>query len=149
MTKLKTGERAQLKKLIRRVVQAALKAEEAPACAEVSVVIADDELLHELNSTYRSVDAPTDVLAFSQFSGADILSEAPEEQALPLGDVLISLDRARAQACQFGHCLEKEVAFLTIHGVLHLLGYEHDNPEAEARMMSRTRELLQLVELRE
>ncbi len=105
------------------------------------MVIADDELLQRFNRQYRGIDAPTDVLSFPQYDdpgSVDWCSEAPV-----FGDVVVSLERALAQADEYGHPLERELGFLVAHGVLHLLGYDHQTAEDERRMMSRTEEILE------
>ncbi len=102
----------------------------APANAELTVVIGDDEQLHELNQQYRSVDAPTDVLSFPA-GYTD-----PDSDALYLGDVIISLPRAQAQATAGGHTLSDELQLLVVHGVLHLLG--HDHGEADEKLIMQT-----------
>ena len=88
----------------------------------VTVVLADDGVLRELNRTYRKIDAPTDVLSFNLDD--DLVAADPDE--LPLGDVYISLERARQQAAEAGRPLQAEIEHLAVHGVLHLIGYEHD-----------------------
>jgi len=113
---------------LRAAVQAGLDAENHPQ-AELTVVIAEDETLQELNRTFRGVDAPTDVLSFG--------GEAPGFVAAPdaadyLGDVVISYPRAQAQA--IGHSVDAELALLVIHGVLHLLGHDHLDPDAKEAM---------------
>ena len=91
----------------------------------VSILITDNEEIHGLNLEYRGKDAPTDVLSFPLFDEDGILDE--EE----LGDIVISLERALAQAEEYNHSLKREVAFLTAHSMLHLLGYDHENGEQE------------------
>lgn len=106
--------------------------------AEVSVVFADDAYIHELNRDYRGKDTPTDVLSFALNEGAepDIIG-GPEETLL--GDIIISLDTAARQAEDFGHSLERELAYLTVHGMLHLLGFDHE-AEAEKIVMRQKEE---------
>lgn len=99
---------------------------------EVNVIIADDRYLHELNRRYRHRDRPTDVLSFSFLDTSGEEREGDGEYAV--GDIYISLDRAEDQAAEAGHSLDREVALLAIHGLLHLLGYDHEH-EAEARLM--------------
>lgn len=100
--------------------------------AETSLVICDDEMIHEFNRDYRGKDAPTDVLSFSQDEGEGLsLGEAGDY----LGDIMISLDRAKAQALEFGVSLEEELARLAIHGTLHLLGFDHERSEADEKKM--------------
>ena len=127
-------------------VAAALAAGSAEDDASVSVVIADDELVRELNETHRGLDEHTDVLAFSFTHEGDYYGEEPPEAAgeggfvLPpgesesLGEVIVSYPQARRQAEGAGHSLERELAVLLIHGVLHLLGHDHMEPGDEAIM---------------
>lgn len=123
-----------------RVAEAVLAAEQVSDQATLAVTLVDDAEIQALNSQYRDLDAPTDVLAFAAQEGVPLVL-AP---GLPveLGDVVISLDTARRQAEALGHALAAELALLTIHGCLHLLGYDHDAPEAQARMWARQAELL-------
>lgn len=105
--------------------------------AQLSVVLTTDEEVHELNRAYRGVDRTTDVLSFAQREGEDSDLNDPL-----LGDVVISMDAVQRQATDYGHSLEREVAFLTVHGILHLLGWDHERPAEEARMMAKTEEIL-------
>ncbi|MGB9619798.1 MAG: rRNA maturation RNase YbeY, partial [Armatimonadota bacterium] len=109
-----------------------------PDDTEVSVLLADDESIRALNKQYRGVDAPTDVLAFSQLEGEDFGREGGNV----LGDVVISVETAHRQAQDHGHSLEDEIDLLLVHGLLHLLGYDHEKPEDERRMFLRQDELL-------
>lgn len=111
---------------------------------EVTLVIAGDELLHQLNRTYRYIDAPTDVLSFP--ANADAESEemfvsAPEALNY-LGDVVISFPTAERQAAAAGHPVADELCLLAVHGVLHLLGYDHASEEEEADMWARQSQIL-------
>ncbi len=121
-----------LKMLIRRAVVATLEHEQYENSCEVSVTFTDDEGIHALNLRYRQVDRPTDVLSFplTDYSGE---SEEPlaDEPEVSLGDIVLSLERAKAQAELYGHSFEREVAFLCVHSVLHLLGYDHETGEAD------------------
>lgn len=91
---------------------------------EVSVVLADDEYIHQLNHQYRGKDCPTDVLSFALNEGEEPeIIDGPE--VVLLGDIIISLETATRQAEEYGHSLERELAYLTVHGILHLLGYDH------------------------
>ena len=104
--------------------------DEYPLVEEVSLVFADDPSIRELNSYYRGKDKPTDVLSFSMLEGD------ASELSRSLGDVVISLDTAKAQAKKNKHSISDEVATLIIHGLLHLLGYDHENTtKNEAKMM--------------
>lgn len=113
--------------------------------AEVSVLLTTDAVVHELNHTYRGHDKPTDVLSFAQ---RDAVQDAPPMPGLPtipepLGDVIISVDTAERQAAQFGSSLNDELALLTVHGILHLLGYEDETEEGAALMRVKEREILE------
>ena len=135
----------QLKILMRRAIEATLAYEGVKQDVEVSLTFADDESIHRLNLEYRGIDRPTDVLSFP-------LEEDAEEQTgrslLVLGDIVISLERAAAQAEEFGHSYEREVAFLCIHSMLHLLGYDHELGEAEdADMRRRQHEIIDSIGL--
>lgn len=98
--------------------------------AELSILITGDEEIRSLNSAYRGLDRSTDVLSFSQLEGEEI----PGEGDL-LGDIVISLDTAVRQADEYGHSVEEEMNRLLVHGVLHLLGYDHEKGDAEAARM--------------
>jgi probable rRNA maturation factor len=105
---------------------------------EVSVVVTDDAAVHELNRRYRGVDDPTDVLSFSQLeSPTDSGPEAfptPADAPRPVGDIVISGDRAREQAAEYGHSRRRELAYLATHGLLHLLGFDHETEHERQRM---------------
>ncbi len=115
-----------LKMLTRRAAFATLEQEQYHNPCEISVTFTDNEGIRELNATYREKDTATDVLSFPlmDFSGK---SDEPvaDEPLVSLGDIVISLERAREQAEEYGHSFEREVAFLTVHSMLHLLGYDH------------------------
>lgn len=116
-----------LKMVVRRAILATLKYEDLLFDAEVSVTFCDNEYIKKLNGEYRNKDKATDVLSFPMF---DFDSEEDPELnpngMLPLGDIVISLERAFEQAEEVGNSFEREVAFLTIHSTLHLLGYDHE-----------------------
>ena len=114
-----------------RMATRALQLEAVPAPAELSIVFVDDAAIQVLNRDYRATDAPTDVLSFAQGEGAEFAT--PEGEARHLGDVIVSAETARRQAAENGITLDDEVAHLVVHGILHLLGYDHeDPPDAEA-----------------
>ncbi len=102
---------------------------------EVSISFVSDEEIHELNRFYRHVDRPTDVLSFALSEGEDDL-DLPDEVTEPLGDIVLSLPTAVRQSMDYGHSLRREVAFLLVHGFLHLLGFDHQESEAEQEMTS-------------
>lgn len=107
---------------------------------ELSVTVLDDEGIREINRDHRGKDQPTDVLSFSLLEGEELAAGADEP--LVLGDLVISLERARAQAAEYGHSLERELGFLVAHGLLHILGWDHQTSEDEAAMMARAEEIL-------
>ncbi|PTM59476.1 rRNA maturation RNase YbeY [Desmospora activa] len=109
--------------------------------AEVSVSIVDDDTIHRLNRKFRDVDRPTDVLSFPQWEPGEEPSTIVGE-LIPLGDVVISFTRAQEQAQAYGHSLGREMAFLAVHGFLHLLGYDHQDEDEEKRMFSRQEAIL-------
>ena len=129
------------------VAQRVLAAEKADAKAELGIVVTGQEMVQQLNRNYRGKDEPTDVLAFSTREEADGPSFifAPDG-LLHLGEVIISYPQALIQAEEHGHTLKKELSILLIHGLLHLLGYDHEAKEPERRMQAREKELLSLIE---
>jgi probable rRNA maturation factor len=130
---------------VKKIVRQVLKAEGVALPYEVSLVFADSETVQKLNRDYRGVDEPTDVLAFYMFpqKGADSSFALPPDGVTRLGEVIISYPQAVAQAREQGHSPERELALLVIHGILHLLGYDHEEPEEESKMRERERELLE------
>ncbi|MFP3975205.1 MAG: rRNA maturation RNase YbeY [Dehalococcoidia bacterium] len=128
---------------IRHVAETVLASEEIGYPVQLSMVITDDETVRQLNHTYRELDESTDVLAFAFQEEFD---EVPFPQSSDgisqLGEVIISCPQAAKQAEEQGHSLEKEIATLVIHGVLHLLGYDHEHPEEEREMRTREAEIL-------
>jgi probable rRNA maturation factor len=124
--------------LLRRAVAAALAAEGRGAGHAVDVRVTDDAGIHALNRAHRGVDAPTDVLSFPLQEAADAAGGAgfivPPGAVTHLGDVVLSWPRAVAQAAEYGHAVEREAAYLAVHGVLHLLGYDHEAAD-DARVM--------------
>ena len=129
-----------LRRLVKRAVLAVLDFEDFGRRAEVSVTFTDNEGIHALNREYRNVDRPTDVLSFPLSDGEDYDTDG---DAVLLGDIVISLERAQTQAEEYGHSFEREVAFLTVHSRLHLLGYDHEtSPEDERDMFARQDEIL-------
>src|SRR5215217_5392079 len=123
--------------LLERAALAALTHESESLDCELSIVLTDDARLQELNRDYLGIDAPTDVLSFPA-SETD-----PETGSRYIGDILISVPRAQSQANAAGHPLESEVQLLVVHGVLHLLGHDHADPEEKARMWKAQAETLE------
>ena len=137
-----------LKHLIRRAVSESLAYEGFCNHCNVSVTFVDNEGIRALNAEYRGIDRETDVLSFplTDFEGGE---EPPaDEPEIGLGDIVLSLEKTRAQAEEFGHSFEREAAFLCVHSMLHLLGYDHVNSEEEdAEMRRRQREILERMGL--
>jgi len=137
---------------LQSLAEQVLIAQEAGAGVEMGLVIASQERVRQLNRSYRGKDEPTDVLAFSmlpggQMPGADFPPFVqPPDGVCHLGEVIISYPQAVIQAGEHQHSIKKEIAILIIHGVLHLLGYEHGKPEPERRMRAREAEILSCIE---
>lgn len=142
-------------RLIRKAIRAALKVEQVTVPCQVTVRITGDDEIHQLNLEHRNVDRPTDVLSFpmvilkpGEFE-VDETDLDPETGRLYLGDMVISIDRAKAQAREYGHSLARETAYLSVHSILHLLGYDHtDNMEEKRRMRAREERAMQRLGLR-
>ena len=131
---------------IYRCISAALEAEKVPIPCEINVLVTDDQGIQVINKATRGVDSATDVLSFPMFQFEpgklpdDLESLVdPQTGLLPLGDMAISLERAKDQAKRFGNTLKREVGYLTIHSILHLLGYDHLD-EGEMKRQMRIRE---------
>ena len=138
---------------IYRCITAALEAEKVPIPCEINVLVTDDQGIQVINKATRGVDSATDVLSFPMFNfepgklPADIEDLVdPQTGLLPLGDMAISLERAKDQAKRFGNTLKREVGYLTIHSVLHLLGYDHLD-EGEMKRQMRMREEIIAAEI--
>ena len=139
----------ELEDRVRTVIAAALEAEGMELPCEVNVLFTDDEGIHQINLDMREVDRPTDVLSFPMFDLQP--GEHPGEEdadpatgLIPLGDMCISLERTQAQAAEFGHSVEREICYLTVHSVLHLLGYDHlDEGAMKAQMRAREEVILE------
>jgi probable rRNA maturation factor len=134
-------DKAWVKKTVRQV----LRAEGVAPPYEVSLLFTDSETVRRLNRDYRGVDEPTDVLAFYMLpqKEADSSFGLPPDGVTRLGEVIISCPQAAVQAREQGHSTERELALLVIHGVLHLLGYDHEESGAEEKMREREKELLE------
>ena len=131
--------------IISKCIEATLKAENIPVKCEINVLVTNDKGIHAINKASRDIDRPTDVLSFPMFQ---LEAGNPpkdweeyidiETDMCPLGDMCISLERAIAQAKEFGHSVRREVGYLTIHSMLHLLGYDHlDEGEQKKQMRAR------------
>ena len=131
-----------LRLLIRRCCHAVLLLESFSGSAEISVRFVDNEMIRALNAQYRGIDAETDVLSFPLGENGNY-DVNPATGAFVLGDIVLSVEKAVAQASEFGHSFEREIAFLTVHSMLHLLGYDHVNGGLEAvRMREKEEQVL-------
>ncbi len=138
-----------LKMLIREAVEATLDFEDYRNICEVSVTFTDNEGIRELNNKFRQIDRPTDVLSFPLFDFDGESEEPPVDDIMNmLGDIVISLEKAQEQAEEFGHSFEREVAFLCVHSMLHLLGYDHETSEEDDKnMRARQSEIMNIIGL--
>ena len=153
-----TGEKRginspQLAAMLRRTVKAALKAEGVAVECEINILLTDDEGIRQVNCDMRDIDRATDVLSFPMFDLApgehpDEFDADPDTGLVPLGDMCISVERAAAQAGEYGHSFEREICYLCVHSVLHLLGYDHlDEGEMKRRMRGREEEIMSRLKL--
>ena len=134
--------------LIRRAIEATLDYESFNNNAEISITFTDNDGIQRLNRDFRGLDRPTDVLSFPLTDYEDVDTPLADELCGSLGDVVLSLERAREQAEEYGHSLDREIAFLTVHSMLHLLGYDHETSEAdELDMRRRQSEILKNIGL--
>ncbi|MCD8301362.1 MAG: rRNA maturation RNase YbeY [Clostridiales bacterium] len=140
------------KDLAQKVAQAALDQEAFPYKAEISLTLTDDDDIHQMNREFREIDSATDVLSFPMmeydepgdysFMEEELFDLVdPDTEEVLLGDIVISLDRVKAQADEYGHSEKREYAFLIAHSMLHLLGYDHMTPE-EAAVMEKRQEMI-------
>lgn len=139
--------------LIRQTIRTALAAEGLTAPCEVDVLLTDDDGIHEINRELRQVDRPTDVLSFPEFELTPGQLPGPEDAdpgtgLIPLGDMVLSMERVAAQAREYGHSKRRELSYLVTHSVLHLLGYDHlDEGPMKAQMRAREEAIMALLGL--
>ncbi len=129
-------------KLAEDCTREALAEEDIEDDAEVSLTFTDNARIRELNKQFREIDRETDVLSFPM-GDEDGFEVNPETDALLLGDIVISLEKAKAQSEEYGHSMKREVAFLIAHSLFHLLGYDHMTPEEEKEMFTKQENVLQ------
>jgi len=144
----KTSYNEQMDNLIVEVVNVIVDLEQINDNTEVSITLVDNEYMQELNYTYRGINASTDVLSFAL---NDVIEGEPEVHSCDelelLGDIFISLEQAEEQRKDYGHSIERELGFLVAHGMLHLLGYDHENEEERKTMRVREDQIMQIVKL--
>lgn len=139
-------QRELLEAMLNQAITETIRLAVGPEEAEVSLSLVDDQRIHTLNLEYRGVDRPTDVLSFA------LQEESEEEPDLEfvdnmLGDILISVERAKEQAEEYGHSFAREIVYLAVHGTLHLLGYDHEEEKAKQEMRSKEEEVMALLGL--
>lgn len=134
---------AQEKAWIEQALAAVLAREGLDQPGEVSISFVSDEAIRELNRDYRAQDKVTDVLSFPQY---DSLDEARQADYLFLGDIVINLDQLARQAAEYGHSLDREVSYLSVHSLYHLLGFDHQTDQAKAEMRAKEDYIMHLLE---
>ena len=130
--------------IVEKVLYSAIEKEKLENVS-FNLIIVDNEYIHELNKTYRNIDRETDVITFALEDEDTII--LPEEERI-LGDIYISIDKAKSQAAEYGHSLLRELSFLAVHGFYHLLGYDHQTPEEEKIMFQKQEEVLESYGIR-
>ena len=130
--------------LIKNVIETVLKEEKVIQDLEIYVTLTNNENIHKINLEQRNVDRPTDVLSFPMFEREEIklLKEVSKEEQYILGDIIVSIEKVKEQAEEYGHSFERELAYLITHGMLHLLGYDHMIEEEKEQMRKREEEIL-------
>lgn len=142
---INSQRKVKLDKKIRNKIQSAfdtaLEVEGIVEPAEISVTFVSDKRIKEINCEFRNIDKSTDVLSFPMGENG-VYDKNPETDNLILGDVVISLEHAVSQAEEFGHSVDREIVYLAVHSIFHLLGYDHVNDEAEAKVMRAKEEIV-------
>ena len=129
---------------VKKVLESAIEKEKLENVS-FNLIIVDNEYIHELNKTYRNIDRETDVITFALEDEDTVI--IPNEERI-LGDIYISIDKARKQAEEYGHSFLRELSFLAVHGFYHLLGYDHQTPEEEKVMFGKQEEVLEAYGIR-
>ncbi|CAM4133635.1 rRNA maturation factor [Bacillus manliponensis] len=129
--------------MMRSLIESAAKAEGVEAGAELSITFVDNDRIREINREYRGKDQPTDVISFAlEDMGEGEMEIVGTDMPRMLGDLIISIPRTKEQAEEYAHSFERELGFLTVHGFLHLLGYDHMTEEDEQVMFGKQKEIL-------
>ncbi len=137
-------------KLIKEVVSRVLEEEKVLPEVDVYITLTNNEEIHKINKEYRDVDRPTDVLSFPMYERDEIAglkNDTDDEIEKILGDIIVSIEKVREQAKEYGHSFERELAYLVTHGMLHLLGYDHMIEEEKAVMRKREEEILETLNI--
>jgi len=146
-TSVPEEKRVELGSLLEQGIAACLRLAEGTIEAELSLTLVDNTRIQELNRDYRGVDRPTDVLSFALQEESDEEPDIVGYHDDALGDIIISVERAREQALEYGHSLERELVYLAVHGTLHLLGYDHGEENEQREMRSKEEEVMLLLDL--
>lgn len=138
--------------LICTVVKKVLEEEKIVQDVDVYITLTNNEEIHKINKEYRNVDRPTDVLSFPMYEREEIqklkITNKSDEVEKILGDIIISIDKVKEQAEEYGHSFERELAYLTTHGCLHLIGYDHMIEEEKNEMRAREEKILELLNIK-
>jgi probable rRNA maturation factor len=129
----------EMENFILNCISSVIKAEELDIPVEISIVLTDNKGIRELNRDYRGKDVPTDVLSFPLYESMEDMTLFEGDEAVALGDIVISLEKAHSQSIEYSHDFMTELGFLLVHGTLHLLGYDHEISE-DSEMLMRSRE---------
>ena len=133
-------------KIVTKAAEESLKYENFDPNCEISLSFVTNSEIHKINKQFRNIDRETDVLSFPQLTFEDgEIPEKNENGEIILGDIIISVEKAKAQAEEYGHSLEREIAFLTAHSMLHLMGYDHMTEEDEKEMFGRQRAIMENI----
>lgn len=133
-------------KIVTKAAEESLKYENFDPNCEISLSFVTNKEIHKINKQFRNIDRETDVLSFPQLTFEEgEIPEKNENGEIILGDIIISVEKAKAQAEEYGHSLEREIAFLTAHSMLHLMGYDHMTEEDEKEMFGRQRTIMENI----
>lgn len=146
-TTIPEEEQQELAHLLEQGIHEAIRVGEGPEEAEVSLTLTDDARIWALNREYRQVDRPTDVLSFALQEQSEEEPEVVGFEDCVLGDIVISVERARAQAEEYGHSLSRELVYLAVHGTLHLLGCDHEQEADKIEMRQKEEKVMALLNL--
>ena len=138
------------KKLAQTVIEQSLDSEGFPYEAEVNLTLVDEKRIHEINLETRQIDAPTDVLSFPMFEKNEIDELIQNQNNVVedvLGDIIISVDRVKEQAVEYGHSFERELAYMVVHGFYHLMGYDHMNDDEKSVMRAKEENILSKLKI--
>lgn len=133
--------------ILSAVVETALKVQDRKDDPEVSIALVDDMYIRDLNFKFRQIDKPTDVLSFPMDEPTAIDSPMMEDEDNLLGDIIVSMETAQRQAEEYGHSLLREMAYLTTHGMFHLMGYDHDVERARLEMRDKEEKVMSILDI--